>query len=250
MFAPLAFVTMAMALVSATEPSRLQKRQNAQVVTNCVKPNTVALTFDDGPWIYLQDISNTLKAANATGTFFFNGNNWGCIYDQDMSARVQYAYKNGHQIASHTWSHADLTTLSWDNIHNEMWLVEQALTRIAGVTPAFMRPPYGNYNDLVLQASYIRKQVVTIWDFDDGDSTGASAAQSESDYDALVRSHPGTVLSLNHETQETTAHQVLPYAIQKLKAAGYQLVSLADCTGLPAYQFVGSPQTRTSDWHC
>ena len=38
--------------------------------------------------------------------------------------------------------------------------------------------------------------------------------------------------------------EVLPYAIKKLKAAGYRLVSLSECTGLPAYQSVQAPSVR------
>ncbi|KDR65820.1 hypothetical protein GALMADRAFT_81450, partial [Galerina marginata CBS 339.88] len=38
-------------------------------------------------------------------------------------------------------------------------------------------------------------------------------------------------------------HQVLPFAIQKLQAAVYRLVSLAECTRLPTYQGVGAPGT-------
>ncbi len=37
-----------------------------------------------------------------------------CIYDQAEIDRVKYVYNAGHQVASHTWSHADLTTLTWD----------------------------------------------------------------------------------------------------------------------------------------
>lgn len=39
-----------------------------------------------------------------------------------------------------------------------MWKVEQALERILGVAPAFMRPPYGNYNNLVRQVAKERNQ--------------------------------------------------------------------------------------------
>ncbi|KAF9037628.1 carbohydrate esterase family 4 protein [Panaeolus papilionaceus] len=234
------------ALVAATPMEKRQGGPSARVITSCTKPNTAALTFDDGPWVYLYDVSKALIAANATGTFFFNE----CIYDDAQAKRVLYAYQKGHQIASHTWSHADLTTLTWDQIHDEMYRVEQALQKIAGVVPAFMRPPYGNYNDLVRQASYIRGQTLVNWDFDSGDSVGATVAQSEADYTSLINGHPSTILALNHETYETTAHQVLPFAIQKLKAAGYNLVSVAECVGLPAYQSVGSPGVRDSTWHC
>jgi len=36
---------------------------------------------------------------------------------------------------------------------------------------------------------------------------------------------------------------VLPYAISRLQGAGYRLVTVAECLGLPPYQSVGSPQT-------
>ena len=79
---------------------------------------------------------------------------------------------------------------------------------------------YGNYNDLVRQASFIHGQVLAIWDFeyvshsnyflhpsslDDAfsslDSDGATPAQSESYYDQLVARRPSNVLALNHETE-------------------------------------------------
>uniref|UniRef100_A0A0W0G5K7 Putative carbohydrate esterase family 4 protein n=1 Tax=Moniliophthora roreri TaxID=221103 RepID=A0A0W0G5K7_MONRR len=181
----LALTTLSLSLFAAAAP---QKRQRAQVIDRCVEPKTVALTFDDGPWYYIYDISKTLTDNGAKGTFFFNGNNWACIYDQDASYQVKFAYSQGHQVASHTWRHADLSQLSWDEIHDEMWRVESAhklafslviimaLSRIVGVTPAFMRPPFGSYNDQVLDASGLRGQDVVIWDFDshDGDDNPPS----------------------------------------------------------------------------
>jgi len=35
-----------------------------------------------------------------------------------------------------------------------------------GAYVAFMRPPYGSYNQMVLDASGIRGQSVAIWDFE------------------------------------------------------------------------------------
>lgn len=89
-----------------------------------------------------------------------------------------------------------------------------------------------------------------LWDFDDGDSTGSSAAQSKAAYRDIVNRHPNNILALNHETYSTTAYDVIPYAISILKAAGYRLVTVAECLGTSPYQSVGSPQQPTSDWHC
>jgi len=241
---------LAIALLATVSSASMQKRQQANVITSCTTPNTVALTFDDGPYLYLKDISDTLSAAGAVGTFFFNGKNYDCIYDDQFASQVLYAVQQGHQACSHTWSHSDLTTLTFDQVHNEMWLVEQALWKIAGVYPAYMRPPYGNYNTQVRQVAAQRNQSLVLWDFDSGDSTGSTPAQSEAAYDTLIGQKPNTILPLNHETIETTAHQVLPYAIKALQRAGYRLVSLADCIGMPAYQRVQAPGTRDSSWTC
>jgi peptidoglycan/xylan/chitin deacetylase (PgdA/CDA1 family) len=107
-----------------------------------------------------------------------------------------------------------------------------ALSRIIGRKPAFMRPPYGNYNDLVVSASQIRNQSLVLWDFDSGDSVGATKDQSEASYyDVLHNQHPSNLLALNHETYYSTAYQLLPYALQQLDAAGYQAVTVAECLG-------------------
>ncbi|QRV93375.1 chitin deacetylase [Ceratobasidium sp. AG-Ba] len=225
-----------------------EKRAVAQVYSSCTQPNTVALTFDDGPYNYLTDISDTLANAGAKGTFFFNGNNWACIYD--LADSVTYAYNHGHQIASHTWAHKHLNDLSYDQIHSEMWRVEQALEKIIGVTPAFVRPPYGEYNGKSRNVAGERGQDLVIWDFDSQDSVGATASQSKKYYDQAIAQHPNNILALNHEVYETTAHNVLPYAIQKLQAAGYQLVTVAECLGKQPYQSVGSPTPRDSSWTC
>jgi len=245
------FITVALATLGFATPSveGVEKRQAlAQVFTSCTVPNTAALTFDDGPYIYGKDVVDILTKNGVKGTFFYNGNNWDCIYD--VADTVKYAFDHGHQVSSHTWAHLDLSTLSWDKIHDEMWRVELALMRITGANPAFMRPPFGNYNNLVRQASAVRNQSLVTWDLDSGDSTGASVASQKAQYDSAVSRHPNTILSLEHETYETTAHQTLQYAITKLKGAGYRLVTVAECLGKQPYQFVNAPQTRTSDWHC
>ncbi|KAG8767249.1 Carbohydrate esterase 4 protein [Ceratobasidium sp. 428] len=113
-----------------------------------------------------------------------------------------------------------------------------------------MRPPYGNYNDNVRNVAGVRGQKLAIWDFDSQDSIGATPAQSKKYYDQIIAKHPSTILALNHEVYERTAHEVVPYAIQKLQAAGYKLVTLAECLGEQPYQSTGAPGTPDASWTC
>jgi len=221
------------------------KRASPTVYSSCARPKTVALTFDDGPYLYLQDISDRLTAAGAKGTFFFNGNNFDCIYNTDAASRVKYAFNAGHMIGSHTWSHADLTTLSTAQLQDSMFRMEEAFSRLIGVKPAFMRPPYGSLNDNVRNVAFNRNQSVALWDLDTGDASGASVSSSKSVYTNAVNQNLNNMLVLNHETLQTTADQVLPFAIDLLQSHGYSLVTLAECLGVEPYAAIGVPQTGT-----
>ena len=101
--------------------------------------------------------------AGAHGTFLVNGNNYGCIYDTDKAALMRREIAEGHQVASHSWSHPvrggvggargtplrptpppqDLATLTSAQVAQQISFLDAALMKIVGLTPAFMRPPYG-----------------------------------------------------------------------------------------------------------
>ncbi|KAF8607826.1 carbohydrate esterase family 4 protein [Ceratobasidium sp. AG-I] len=213
----------------------------AGVVTSCTVPNTAAITFDDGPYTWNRDIVNTLDAAGAKGTFFVNGNNYGCIFSGSNPSNVKYAYSQGHQIASHTWSHPHLPSLSANQITTEFSKTNDAIKKITGAIPAFVRPPYGEYDQDVLNVAESMGQTVVTWDFDSGDSAGVSAAQSATAYQKLVDSHPNNILTLNHETHSSTANDLLPKMIQILQGAGYNLVTVAECLGMDPYLSTGGP---------
>ncbi|KAB5589663.1 Carbohydrate esterase family 4 protein [Ceratobasidium theobromae] len=237
------------ASTSATS-SNIHNRALARVITECSEDNTVAITFDDGPHYWTTNLVDLLNENDAKGTFFFNGDNYGCIYDDDNARRVKYVYDQGHQVASHTWAHKDLTELSDGDLRSEFSRTNNAIRKITGAFPAFMRPPYGNYNDHVRQVAADNGQKVVIWDFDSEDSIGATPAKSKQMYKDLIDSQPNTILALNHETYETTVDDVIPYAIGQIKAKGYRMVTLAECIGDSPYKSTGNPSRRDSSWKC
>lgn len=103
--------------------SLIHKRGDASesvIITKCTQPGTMALTFDDGPYIFTEELLNTLKTNNIKATFFVNGHNYVEITDDKYAKLIRRAKNEGHQIASHTWDHADLATLSKEKIKDEM----------------------------------------------------------------------------------------------------------------------------------
>ncbi|KAF5327256.1 hypothetical protein D9619_003937 [Psilocybe cf. subviscida] len=212
-----------------------EPRAAAEVITSCTVDNVVALTFDDGPSDYMEDVVNKLKAVGGKGTFFINGNNGRSINNEPLPTYIKYAYDNGFQLGSHTWEHKDLATLGREEINNQMSLTEEAIHKIIGVTPAFTRPPYGSYNDLVLEVASQRRQSLVNWDFDSQDSENSPVETQKAAYDQLIAKHPKSILSLEHDTIQSSSAEVLPYAIEKLQAAGYKFVTVAECLSKAPY---------------
>ncbi|KAF9308956.1 chitin deacetylase [Podila horticola] len=116
----------------------------ADDITACGAPNTWGLTFDDGPSVDTPKLLDYLKAQKHSATFFLIGSN--VIQYPDT---VKREIAEGHHLASHTWSHHALTTLSNEQIVAEMKWTEKAVLAATGLRMKYMRPPYGDINNRV-----------------------------------------------------------------------------------------------------
>lgn len=179
------------------------------------------------------------------------GNNWACIYDHaDTLLNLQAA---GHTLASHTWSHPDLTKLDYNGIDQELEKVEAAFIKILGLKPTYFRPPYGNYNDLVLQVLRDRGyQKVFIWSDDTEDADGQSVSYGQNVITSAANT-AGPHMVLMHSTEPHTHDQLVPFALTAFKNKGYGIVSADTCLGSDGewpYVYIGPPGTRDSTWKC
>ncbi|KAL5532137.1 hypothetical protein ACEPAF_5701 [Sanghuangporus sanghuang] len=223
----------------------------AEVYSSCTVPNTVAITFHDGPYIFSKDLVDIFNERDAKATFFVNGANWKCIYDDDMVDTIRYAHDAGHLIGSHGWNHFNLSEQSAETINEQMEKLEVALERIIGVTPAWMRPPNGSYNDVVREVSTRRGQSIILWDFNANDAYGATPEEIKDAYHELAEQHPSTALTINLEVKESTVYDVIPYAIDQFKSKGYELVTVSECLGgFPDYQRVTTRSEKDDSWAC
>lgn len=82
-----------------------------------------------------------MKARNIKATFFVVGSR--VLQRPEVLKRV---YQEGHDIGIHTWSHPYLSSLSNQQIVAEIMYTSQAIKDVIGVTPKYMRPPFGTIN--------------------------------------------------------------------------------------------------------
>ncbi|ORZ08816.1 hypothetical protein BCR41DRAFT_291031, partial [Lobosporangium transversale] len=108
----------------------------ADDLIDCSVPNTWGITFDDGPSTVTPSLLDYLKASNVPATFFLMGSN-AAKYPETLKRQVA----DGHHLASHTWSHHALTSLSNEQIVAEMKWTEKVVLDHTGMRMKFMRPP-------------------------------------------------------------------------------------------------------------
>ncbi|KAG0378330.1 hypothetical protein BGX24_004148 [Mortierella sp. AD032] len=155
-----------------------------QVLDSCTRPNSYAISFDDGPGQLTDELLDYLDEQGLKVTFFMNGDNWNCIYQSQRL--LKRAFNAQHQIASHPWSHRDLESLSEREIRQEMYKIEDAFRDILGVVPKYMRPPYGDHSERVRKIMESMGYVMILWDVDqisnssDASSTGSASAMEDS----------------------------------------------------------------------
>ncbi|KAF9292122.1 chitin deacetylase [Linnemannia elongata] len=116
----------------------------ADDITACAAPNTWGLTFDDGPSTFTPTLLDYLKTNKLSASFFVIGSN-AIQYPDTLKREVA----EGHHLASHTWSHHALTTLTNEQIVAEMKWTEKAVMEATGLRLKYMRPPYGDINNRV-----------------------------------------------------------------------------------------------------
>lgn len=176
----------------------------------------IALTFDDGPDFYGQELLDFLADRDVHVTFFYIGNQVAKYADN-----VLRAYNEGHEIGNHSYTHAVLGINNVDKIKSELSQCDEAIKAVLGVYPTVFRPPYGSKTDTLLQnCGYpvILWSVDTLdWQYKNADRVCEQVYNGASD---------GAVI-LVHEIHKTTIAGVKT-AIDKLLADGWEFVTITE----------------------
>src|SRR5204862_5668529 len=82
-------------------------------------------------------IAAALRRLHVPATFFVVGANVA-----RHAGLVAALHRDGFELGSHTFTHADLTRLSPDQLNLQLNLTDAAVAAAAGVRPRLLRPPY------------------------------------------------------------------------------------------------------------
>lgn len=190
----------------------------------------VALTFDAGGVATgLDDLLKNLTEANAAATFFATGQ-----FAEKYKEETEKIHKAGYRIYNHSWSHPKFTSISDEEMRNELAKTDDAISAITGLpTKPYWRPPFGDRNQQVLRTTADAGYISIYWTHDSHDSVGEKKSaefvanrvlnppNAKSDPDSYL---DGAII-LMHVGEQGTA-DAIPEIVKGLRARGFTLVTV------------------------
>ncbi|KAJ9057092.1 hypothetical protein DSO57_1025837 [Entomophthora muscae] len=195
-----------------------------QYLDKCIIPGQVALTFDDGPDQYANQLMAIANQLNVKLTMFVIGNK---LKNPTYQRYLKKYHAAGHTIASHTYSHPFITKLTDDQLREEMSKTDDAIHKIIGVRPIFMRNPYSDSNQrtMALLESMGYKSIFTSLDTED---TVFGVTEPS-------RIITNTIQGLKADPKLTpyviTQHRDIQELIAEIHKRRYTIVSIEKCFG-------------------
>jgi cellulose synthase/poly-beta-1,6-N-acetylglucosamine synthase-like glycosyltransferase/peptidoglycan/xylan/chitin deacetylase (PgdA/CDA1 family) len=198
---------------------------------------TVAVTFDDGPdprWT--PQILDVLRKHRARATFFMVGSR--VAERPDLARRV---LREGHEIGSHTYTHADIGSTSRWRGRLELALTQSAIAGATGRKARLMRPPYSSMPsslqgraERAAQTAGKARYLVVLADHDtrDWSQPGVEGIVSA----ATPRGGAGAVVMLHDGGTGDRAQTVaaLDRLLTRLGDRGYRFTTVTQGAGLPS----------------
>lgn len=179
---------------------------------------SVAITIDTAfNADYTNEILTVLKEKNVLATFFVTGI-WAEKYPNELNAIIQ----SGHEVANHSYEHKKYTEMTDEEILTDINKTNDKLKSLVFQNIMLVRPPYGAYDDRVLQTIYGNGYVPVKWSVDSQDWKEAGA-------DKIVKNVMGSVKNgsiIMFQTNIADTPQALSEILDELVSEGYGTVTL------------------------
>lgn len=177
----------------------------------------VALSFDDGPSEFTQQVIDLLTENDCRATFFMVGTNMDLYPDL-----VKAVYDSGNEVGLHTWRHNDLNEMSADAIVRNLQLCQNIVLAQTGATAKWLRPPYGRVGPSAYGACMALEMYIATWTIDSWDWKYQNA---EKIYNEVIPQLANGAIILFHDTHATTV-EALRTILPEIKARGYQVLTV------------------------
>lgn len=180
----------------------------------------ISISFDCAWGVdYTDELLSVMEKYNVKCTFF-PVKFWTEKYP-DYVKKIDQA---GHEIGTHSATHSHMSKQSSETIKNEILSSSQAITNVTGKPVTLFRPPYGDYNDNLINTLDSMGIKTIQWSVDSLDWKDLTAEQITNRVVKKVKS--GSII-LCHNNGLHTA-KALPMIFDVLLSSGYKFVPIGE----------------------
>lgn len=183
----------------------------------------ISLTFDD--WASeerIKEILDVLDKYHVQSTFFLIGK--GVKKDPQLARLI---VERGHEVASHSYNHLDVTTMTSEELQEDVVMAHQALTYALQEEPLlYFRPNKGAINEesaKIIAATGVKS--IAMYDIASFDWNLEYTARDIYNR-VMTRIGPGKVIVM-HILDGTKTVEALPLIIEKLQKDGYSFAKMS-----------------------
>ncbi len=180
---------------------------------------TVALTFD-AAWGNedTRQLIDILGKYHVQATFFVVGD-WVEKYPESVKALAEA----GHEVMNHSDTHPHMSQLSREEMTAEIEACNDKIEAITGARPTLLRPPYGEYDNAVIETVRELGMEPIQWDVDSLDWKELPAEEICRRVTEHVK--PGSIVLFHNAALHTP--EALPEIIETLLGEGYSFVPVS-----------------------
>ena len=122
----------------------------------------VAISFDAAYGDqYTPQILDILDRYNVKTTFFLVG-----FWIDKYGDVLEEIHRRGHEIGNHSTTHPQMSKLTVDEIKKELETTGEKIKAVTGKDPILFRPPFGDYNNRVIETAQALGYYCIQWDVD------------------------------------------------------------------------------------
>ncbi len=197
--------------------------QNRLLPIYCVETDKkqIAISFD-AAWGNddTETLISILKEYDVPATFFVVGA-WVDKYPESVKALSDA----GHRIENHSNTHPHMPQLSKEQMKNEINSCNQKIKSVTGRCPTLLRPPYGDYDNALIEVMDECKMFTIQWDVDSLDWKDNATPESIIKR-VTSKVQEGSIVLFHNDADHTPA--ALPSILKTLKDDGYEFVFIED----------------------
>ncbi len=180
----------------------------------------VAITFD-ATWgaDQTEELLRILRDNQVRCTFFLCG-----LWLEKYPEMVKKIAAGGHEIGNHSYTHPHMNNLSAQQITEELMRTHRLIKELTGQEATMFRPPFGEYNNLLIETAKACNYTTIIWDVDSLDWQNLSAEAMLNR--VLSRVQKGSIILFHNAGKNTP--QTIARLIPALRQRGYSLVPVSE----------------------